>query len=98
MSSNATVMPAVHRHLQSGSCSTGSEEEEGEVSGESLADSAKHPRLQMSRHLSGLPPPKANGGQTVGAHAKGQGMANEEAAGYSTKQAQGVVGAVDACR
>jgi hypothetical protein len=71
---------------QSGSCSSGSEEDE-EASGDSLADSAKHPRLQMSRHLSGLVSPKvANGVQD-----KAQGTAYPQAVGHTTKGTQNVV-------
>jgi hypothetical protein len=62
------------------------------VSGDSLADSAKHPRLQMSRHLSGLPAPKA----ATGGQAKALGSGYPHAAGTNTKETDKVVGGVQA--
>jgi hypothetical protein len=57
-----------------------------------MADSAKHPRLQMSRHLSGLASPKvATGGQAKGGQMNGNG--NDRSSGRAPKGAQANVGA-----
>jgi hypothetical protein len=79
--------------MQSGSYSTGSEDEgeEEHLSKGSMADSAQHPRLQMSRHLSGLVSPKANGGQTKGGQANGTNN-YEKSPGRAPKGGQANVG------